>query len=275
MFGTGGVPHSAKTRSTVDGIARIKEMGLDGMEMEFVRGVKMGEASARQVSEAREEASIKLSAHGPYYINLNARDPAKIAGSQEMLLQTARIAGICGAESIVFHPAFYMGDSPQKTYVTVKKYLTEVMSQLKKESSKVCVRPEVMGKSSEFGTVEEVLRLSTEIEGVMPAIDVSHWHAREGKFNTYPEFIALLDQVEEYLGHPGLENMHIHFSGIRFSQKGELGHLNLKDSDFQYVELLRALRDKGAKGLIICESPNLEEDAMLLKETYAKLISAG
>lgn len=275
LFGTGGVPNSAKARSTVDGIKRIKEIGLDAMEMEFVRGVKMGESSARQVSELRAQAGIRLSAHGPYYINLNARDAAKIAGSQEMLLQTARVANICGAESIVFHPAFYMGDSPEKTYVTVRRYLSEVLEQLRKENNRVWVRPEVMGKGSEFGTVEDALRLSAEIEGVMPAIDVAHWHARDGKFNTYPEFIAVLEQVEEYLGRSGLENLHIHFSGIRFSQKGELGHLNLKDSDLQYVELLKALRDKGARGVIICESPNLEQDALLLKETYANLVSAG
>jgi len=275
FFGTGGVPISTKGRSTMDGIGRIKELDLDAMEMEFVRGVKMSEATARQVAELRSKAGIRLSAHGPYYINFNARDAGKIKGTQEMLLETARIASLCGAESVVFHPAFYMGDSPEKTYVTVRKYLGDVLEQLRRENNYVWVRPEVMGKGSEFGTIEEVLRLSTEMEGVLPAIDVAHWHAREGKFNSYSEFVAVLRQVEDYLGRRGLDNMHIHFSGIRYSDKGELSHLNLKDSDFRYIELLRALRDADAKGTIICESPNLEEDAALLKETYLELMMAG
>ena len=275
LFGTGGVPVSAKGRSTIEGIERIRQLGLDAMEMEFVRGVKMGEATARQVNEARAEAGVKLSAHGPYYINFNARDAAKITGTQEMLLETARIAGVCGAESVVFHPAFYMGDSPEKTYATVKRYLAEVLEQLRRERNHVWVRPEVMGKGSEFGTIEEVLRLSTELGGVLPAIDVAHWHARGGKFNSYPEFIAVFRQVEASLGRRGLDHLHIHFSGIRYSDKGELSHLNLIDSDFRYVELLRALRDVEAKGTIICESPNLEEDASLLKKTYLGLLKSG
>ena len=275
LFGTGGVPHSAKTRSTVDGIRRIAELGLDCLEIEFVQGVKMGEASAREVARVAAEKGVRLSAHAPYFINLNAREPVKIEASQQRLLQAARIGALCGAWSIVFHAAFYMGDSPEKTYVMVKKYLSEVLAQLKKEKNQVCVRPEVMGKGSEFGTIDEVLRLSTELEGVAPCVDFAHWHARTGKFNSYPEFVSTLRQVKEWLGQTGLDNMHIHFSGIKYGTRGEISHLNLKDADLRYEELLRAFRDLAVKGLVICESPNLEEDALLLKETYQRLLKAG
>jgi len=57
----------------------------------------------------------------------------------------------------------------------------------------------------------------------------------------------------------------------RLRQTGEIKHLPLKESDLKYVELLRALRDKGVAGMVICESPNLEDDALLLKETYEGL----
>lgn len=271
LFGTGGVPHSARSRSTVDGIARIKELGLECMELEFVRGVKMGEETARQVAVAAASAGIKLSVHAPYYINLNAREEAKRRQSQTMLLQAARVAALCGAENVVFHAAFYMGDSPEDTYRTTKRYLAEVIEQLRGEDNRVWVRPELMGKGSEFGTIEELLRLSTELEQVAPALDFSHWHAREGKFNSYPEFLSLLHRVEASLGRASLHNMHMHVSGIKYSPKGELSHLNLEESDFRYAELLGALRDVGARGSVICESPNLEDDARLLKETYAGL----
>jgi len=271
FFGTAGVPHSAWPETTIDGIKRIAELGLGGMEIEFVRGVKMGEAGARLVAQTALKEGIKLSAHAPYYINLNAREPEKIRASQDRLLQTARIGGRCGAESIVFHPAFYLGDPPQKTYQNVKKHLEEVLDRLKREHNPVCIRPEIMGKISAFGTIDEVLTLCTELEGLAPCIDFAHWHARDGKSNSYPEFIAILRQVEERLGRAALDNIHIHVSGIRYGPKGELSHLNLKDSDFQYTELIKALRDYHVGGLIICESPNLEGDALLLKETYMGL----
>jgi deoxyribonuclease-4 len=271
LFGTGGTPHTSRTPSTIDGIRRIAELGLGCMEIEFVRGVKMGEAAARLVAETAAQEGVRLSAHAPYFINLNAREPEKITASQGRILQTARIAAICGAESIIFHAAYYLGDPPQKTYVTVKKYLAEVMSQLKRENNRVWVRPEVMGKPTEFGTVDEILSLCAELEGVGIGMDFAHWHARSGGFNSYAEFASVLQQIKQRLGEPALNNMHIHVSGIAYSKKGERKHLDLKESDLKYAELLKALKDFGAKGIVICESPSLEGDALLLQETYHRL----
>ena len=271
LFGTAGVPRSAMVPSTVSGIERIRELGLGGMELEFVQGVRMSEATAYQVAEAAHGAGIRLSAHAPYFMNFNAREPEKIAASKERLWKTARIASLCGARSVVFHPAFYMGKSPPEVYNTVKKHLAEVLSKLDAENNRVWIRPEVTGKPSQFGTIDEILSLCTELEGLAPCIDFAHWHARTGMFNSYPEFTAILKQIKERLGQTALEDMHIHVAGIRYGQKGELSHLNLKESDMEYTELLRALKDYGVGGLLICESPNLEEDARLLKETYDSL----
>ena len=274
IFGTGGVPHSSKTNSTIDGIRRVAELGLGCMELEFVQGVRMGEAGASLVAEIAAREGIKLSAHAPYFINLNAHEPEKIRASQGRILQTARIASICRAESIVLHTAFYLGDPPEETYSNVKKHLAEVVHQLKRETNRVWIRLEVMGKPSQFGTIEEICNLSIELEGVAPCIDFAHWHARTGAFNSYPEFASILQEVEERLGRVALDNMHSHASGIAYGKKGEIKHLNLKESDFQYAELLQALKDYDAKGMVVCESPNLEEDALLLQETY-NLLKTG
>lgn len=272
LFGTGGSPHSASTNTTVSGIERIAELGLGCMELEFVLGVRMGEVEARLVAETAVRENVRLSAHAPYFINLNAREPEKIKASQERLLKTARVAALCGAQSVVFHTAFYLGDSPDETYNKVKKNLEEVMLQLRHENNRVWIRPEVMGKQSQFGTIEELLNLCTELEGVTPCIDFAHWHARTGTDNSYQEFTSILLQIEKRLGRAALDDMHIHLSGIKYGAKGELKHLELEESDFQYVELLRALKDYDVKGLLICESPNLEDDAVLMQETYNAIV---
>jgi len=268
LFGTSGTPHSSETNTTIDGIRRIAELRLGCMEVEFVRGVRMGEAGARLVAEIATRERVKLSAHAPYFINLNAHEPEKIRASQDRIIQTARIAALCGAESIVFHAAFYLGDPPGEVYTRVKESLGEVMHQLKRENNRVWVRPEIMGKPSQFGNLEEILNLCIELEGVAPCIDFAHWHARTGTFNSYSGFASILQQVKERLGKAALDNMHIHVSGIAYGEKGEKNHLTLKESDFQYAELLQALKNYDAQGMVICESPNLEEDALLLQETY-------
>lgn len=271
LFGTGGVPHSAATRTTIDGIRRIRELGLGAMELEFVQGVRLGEDGARLVAEVAAEEGIRLSVHAPYYINMNAHEPEKLAASQERLYQSARIGHICGAQSIVFHPAFYLGDSPEQAYQVVKKAVQEVIDRLRREKNPVRIRPELMGKPSQFGDLDELLRLCGEIEGLAPCIDVAHWHARTGAFNSYPEFAELFSRIEKHLGRAGLDDMHVHFSGILYGAKGERSHLDLEDSDFNYRELLRAFKDYKVKGLVICESPSLEADAALLRDTYNAL----
>jgi deoxyribonuclease-4 len=272
LFGTAGVPVSAKLRSTEAGIERIAELGLGCMEVEFVQGVRMSPQVAASVGELAARKKIVLTAHGPYFINLNAVEPQKVHMSKQRILQTARIAALFGARSITFHAAFYLKNTPAETYAVVKRHLQEVVNILRKEGNKVMISPEVTGKPSQFGTLEELLRLSSEIEGVAPCIDFSHWHARTGKANSYQEFLDILDQIERKLGRRALDNMHIHLSGIAYGKKGEIKHLMLPDSDFRYAELLKALKERKAKGVVISESaPYLEQDALLLQQTYRQL----
>jgi deoxyribonuclease-4 len=270
-FGTAGAPNNPANLSTVDGIKRIAELGLDCLEIEFVEGVRMGKETAKQVSVVAANRNIRLSVHAPYFINLNAREAEKIQASQLRLIQSARVGAQCGAKDVVFHAAYYMGCSPEVTYDNVKKYLLEVKDQLAKENISINLRPEVMGKVSQFGTLDELLNLAAETGGPAPCIDFAHWRARTGKNNSYEEFCGTLAKIEKRLGKSALGNMHIHAAGIAFGDKGELHHLNLEESDFKYEELLRALNDFQVGGILICESPNLEDDARLLQTHYINL----
>jgi deoxyribonuclease IV len=270
LFGTAGIPRSAKGNNSIAGIERLRELDLDCMELEFVQGVRMGETGAGNVLEAAEKRNIALSVHAPYYINLNSPEEEKLKASQERIYKAARIGSLCGAESIVLHAAFYQKSSKQDTYKRVSKALKELTGQLRDEGIRAVLRPETMGKRTQFGTLEEVLALSTEIEGVMPCLDFSHMHAREGRENSYSEFMAILSKVEETLGKEGLSNMHMHISGIKYDKNGEKKHLTLKESDFNYPELLRAIKEFEIGGLVICESPSLEEDALLLRRIYSE-----
>ena len=272
LFGTGGIPFGTPIRSTEAGILRVAELGLGCMEVEFVQGVKMGPEAAVAAGEVAAEKGIVLTAHAPYAINLNSVDRAKVHMSRERILQTARVAALFGGRSITFHAAFYLKSTPAETHAAVREQLQKVMNVLKDEGNTVTVRPELAGKITQFGTLDEILEISAEIEGVAPCIDFAHWHARTGEGNSYPEFIAVLDRIEERLGRQALDDMHIHVSGIAYSPRGERKHLMLPDSDLRYVELLRALKERQVKGVVIVESvPYMEQDALLLQRTYREL----
>ena len=273
LFGTGGIPHtSASPKNLINGIKRISELGLGCTELEFVYGVRMTDPEAENVANTAGKLKIKLTAHAPYYINLNAHEHDKLISSQDRLLQTARVASLCGASDIVFHTAFFLKDNPAEVYARVKKLLSGIIVEIKKQNKSVRLRPELMGKVSQFGDLEEILNLCSEVEGLAPCLDFAHLHSRTGKYNSYYEFKSVLAQIEKKLGRSALDNMHIHLSGINYNNKsGEIMHLNLKESDFNYTELLQALKEQDVKGKLICESPNLEEDALHLQETYNKV----
>jgi deoxyribonuclease-4 len=163
-----------------------------------------------------------------------------------------------------------MGQSPEAVYETVKTHLKEISKTLKNENVNVWIRPETTGKQTQFGTLKEICKLSQEIENVLPCIDFAHMHARSGKENTLEEFKAQLALVEKTSGKTALNNMHCHVAGINYGDKGEKNHLNLKDSDLNYKDLVKTWKDFNIKGVIVSESPNIEGDALLLQKEFRK-----
>ncbi len=272
LFGTAGIPLSSKGSATAEGIEKVKKLGLGAMELEFVRSVNITKEKAPEVRKSAEKNGIVLTCHAPYYINLNSIENAKLKASIYRILNSARIANLCGAWSVCFHPGFYQKSTKEEAYKRVKDSLNEIIKTLKKENNNIWIRPETTGKETQFGNLDEILDLSNELENVMPCIDFAHFHARtNGKYNSYREFSEILEKVEKKLGKKGLENMHIHITGIAYSEKGEKNHLNLEESDLKYKELIKSLKDFKVKGVMISESPNIEGDAILMKKIYERI----
>ena len=270
LFGTAGIPICVQG-NTIDGIKGVKKLGLGAMELEFVHSVNISEDLAKNVRKAAEESEVVLTCHAPFYVNLNAVEEKKTEASMHRVILSARRLHQCGGWSATFHPAFYFKDDHEKVYAVVRDRLREIVKILKNEGAEIWVRPETTGKATQFGTLKEICKLSQEIENVMPCIDFSHIHARtNGKENTLAEFKAQLEMVEKMLGKEGLKNIHAHIAGIAYGEKGEKNHLELQNSDFNYKDLVKAWKEFKISGVIICESPNIEDDALLLQKTYRK-----
>lgn len=269
LFGTAGVPNSTvKKNNPVEGVKKIHELGLDCMQLEFAHGVRMKEEVSSALRKASYELGIPLTSHGPYYINLNAREQDKIDSSVERIIQTAKISDLCGAESMTFHAAFYMKDSPYDVFDLVEKSMNVIEERLSRLDIEIELRPELTGKTSQFGSLEELISLTKLVNSCKPCLDFSHLYARTEQYNTYEEFMEVLGTIEGELGDKALKEMHIHISGISSNSKGDLKHLNLEQSKFNWRDLMRALKEKDARGYVICNSPNLEKDAKMLKDFY-------
>jgi len=271
LFGTAGIPWKFKGSTTAESMSGVKNLGLGAMELEFVRSVNISKEKAPEIKKSAEENGIVLTCHAPYYINLNSLEKPKLKASIYRILNSARIANLCGAWSVCFHPGFYQKSTKEEAFERVRKAVKEITQKVKDEDNKIWIRPETTGKESQFGNLDEILKLSGKFDNVMPCVDFAHFHARtNGKYNSYKEFSEILEKIEKSLGKNGLENMHIHITGIAYGEKGEKNHLNLKESDLKYKELIKALKDFKVKGVAISESPNIEGDALLVQELYNK-----
>src|SRR3989344_1885490 len=175
LFGTAGIPIATEPRNTANGIATVRQLGLDAMEMEFVHSVNISKERAPEVKEAAKKNNIALTCHAPYYINLNG--PKAEASAQRLLLAARRLSD-CGGWSACFHAGFYLGKDGAHVYDSIKKEIKSIVSKLKDEGSKVWIRPEISGKPTAFGNLDEIISLSEQIDGVLPFIDFAHMRAR-------------------------------------------------------------------------------------------------
>lgn len=270
VFATAGIPIKTKPRTYKAAFEHLQKLGLGGLEAEFVRGVNMPSSTQEEVRKLISENGMTLSAHGPFYINLNAQEEDKVEASIKRILETARVAKNFGGYSITFHAAFYLKQDKQEVYKTVRNKFSEIISTLNSENNNIWIRPETTGKETQWGDLDEVIKISNEFEQVLPCIDFSHLHARYAgtKYNTYDDFARVFERIGSEIGTYALENFHAHIAGIEYGAKGEKQHLMLEESDMNYKDLMKAFKDFNIKGLIICESPIMEDDAVLLKEYY-------
>ena len=269
-FLTAGMPiRTPDPKGYANAFKVLDEMELDGIELEFVHGVRMSPESQGVVKKLSKEKNMVVTAHGPYYINLNSKEVEKIDASVVRIIDTALMADKVGAYSITYHAAFYMNNDKEIVFERVKKQTQRIIEVVEKENLKVWIRPETTGKVTQWGDLDEIIRLSKEFKQVLPCVDFSHLHARTGGgLNSYDDFCHMLEKIGKEIGQYALDNFHAHLAGIAYSAKGEKNHLELNNSDMNYKDLLKALKKFGVKGALVCESPNIEEDCKMIKEYY-------
>lgn len=270
-FLTAGMPlRTDKKRGYENALEILDEMNLDGIEVEFVQGVRMSEKSRQVVKDASEK--YVFTAHGPFFINLNAREQEKIDASITRIIDTATVANEFGGYSITYHAAFYLGNDKDVVFKRVADRTAQIIEILEKDNNKIWIRPETTGKATQWGDIDEIIKLSKEFKQVLPCVDFSHIHARSGgAFNTYDEFCEILEKIATNLGDEAINNFHAHLAGIAYTAKGEKNHLPLEESDMNYKDLLKAMKNFNVKGVVVCESPNIEDDCKLISDYYKSL----
>jgi deoxyribonuclease IV len=273
-FGTVGSPKSTpkKPGGSVGAVQRSAELGLFSMELGWVRSVRVSPETCAEIKATAQELDVAISVHAPYYINLNA-DDEEWPKSRQRLMDAAHYGNLAGATDIIFHPGSYFERPPEEVLPIAIHRLQGCVDELRAAGNPVILRPEMMGKSAMLGSLEDTLLMSQEIGGVEPCIDFAHLHARsgDGTMNSYAEWMRALESYAKTLGEAALKSLHCHLSGIEYTAKGEKEHLALQDSDLDLKAIMQALKDMGCAGRILCESPILEDDALLARQRWMEI----
>jgi len=240
LFGPGGTSGLGYDK----GLAYAKKLGLTAMEVEFTYGVSMKNEEAKRIGKLAKQLGISLSIHAPYYINLASNEKPKVHASKNRILQSCERGHHLGAKHIVFHAGFYQKKDPEEVYQTIKKEILDLLATIKKKKWNIALAPETTGKPSQFGSLDELLRLKKET-GCNLTVDFAHLKARNNGLIDYDEVMKKLKP---------LKHIHAHFSGIEWTPKGERRHLITEN---KYIkELVQYIIKYNLNVTIINESPD-------------------
>ena len=265
-FGPAGYPPGSKNPE--DGFNITRSLGLDALEVEFVRGARISEEKARANGQLAKDRDIRLSCHAPDFISFNSDKPETRDKSVEYVLDTVRAAHWLGAYIIVIHAASY-GKTPETATQSVIDGLNRCKEIMDDEGIKdVTLGIETMGKTGQWGTLPEISEVMRSVDGTVPVLDVAHTHARfHGSLRTEQDCRDLLDQFFPLAG----PIAHFHISCIKYGDKGEISHLPLEAADPDMSMFARAVETYDKECTFICESPLQEKDAVVFRSYFSKL----
>jgi len=270
-FGPAGFPMGCPKEEAFDYLYKLK---LGAMEYQAVRRVPTKLDTLKEIGKQARERDVVITLHAPYAINLASKEEDKILKSVERLYLSAKAADAIGATHVTFHPGYYSGRSLDEALKLAIKALDDLTRRLKDENIRVELGPETTGKPSQLGSLDEILRMAEEVDGIWPTIDFAHIHAREGgSIKGRENYVKILDEIERRLG--TLEGLVVHFTEVELtaSGKGERMHHELGSGygpDFR--PLAEEMVERKVKWLVISESPLLEEDSLNMKRIYRKIL---
>ena len=253
--------------------AWLRAMGLSAYEYSFGRGVSLREETAALIAEEARKHDIAMSAHAPYFINLSNPDKEKREASFRYITESARLAALLGGDRVVVHVGAAMKLTRGEALRNCRSGLVEAYRRLDDLGlSSVHLCPETMGRAGQIGDLEETLNFCLLDERLIPCLDFAHLHAREqGALRGPEDFARVLDRAEAVLGLPRAREMHIHFSAIEYTDKGEKRHRTFAEAEFgpRFGHLAPLLKARGYQPRIICECHGtMAEDAKAMLTIY-------
>jgi deoxyribonuclease IV len=273
-LGPSGLPDLA---SFEDMAAWLSAEGYGAVEIGFVSGFWLSYDDAPELAAALRERDIVVSVHAPLAAFMgHVEREKKFKMALGMLDHTAGLAKAVGAEVIVFHPGFLLGRDREQTIHDVVDQLGDLRERLESKDRLVPFGIEVMGRVRDFGSIDDVIEISRQVDFVRPVLDFAHMHATsDGAYTDVDMFAAALEAADDAM-EPDAP-FHIHFSDIAYANRNETKHLPYGEGTLRAEPLREALSRFERPATVISESPDDASTqaigAVLLGESAARRAS--
>jgi len=271
-FGPAGKPPRFKGPTT-ETPRFLHDEGLDAFEYQAVRGVRISQKDATELGRVAKETDVWLSMHGPYFINLSG-ERATVEASEKRLIDSLKATSWMGGHRVVFHPGYYGMRSLKDALDLCIKSMREIIEKARTLGIKdVLLGPEIGGKKSQVGSLDEIITICKKVESTAPTIDWSHLHARTGGgIKGKDDYLKVIETLEKELGSDAVKNLHCHFTHVEFTEKGERSHHELDEPGYgpDFKPLAEIIAEQGLRPVIISESPILDIDSIKMRDIVLK-----
>ena len=254
----------------------VKNKGLDIYEYSLGNGITLKPETAKQLGIEAVKNNIEVSLHAPYFINFANPSMESRQKSIDYVLRSLDLLNLFQGKKCVIHSGSVMkqerSDALKILYAGYDALLENVYQ---KGLNNFYICPETMGKYSQIGSYQEIIDLCTLDKCLIPTLDFGHINCvMQGGLKTVDDFKRIIDYSFDKLGEYKTKNLHIHFSKIEFSDKGELKHLDMSDEKYgpDFENLAKVIKEYDLSPTVICESKGkMATDALILKNIYNKI----
>ena len=213
------------------------------------------------IGEMAKRLDVNMSIHTPYYMDLGSDD--------ELCMEC--IMNALDGDIVVTSLGLYDGKrDPEDIEDHIYGNVADLMDWWHGNGLKPRLGIEITGQQDVFGSLDQVLDICEQIDGLTPVINFSHLHSRtNGSLIEMDDFLNVLEMVEPMSD----GRIHTAFAGVDYLDGNERRLTPIKKGDLKFEPFAEALIEMKPNCTVISTSPLLEHDAVYMRVIHERVLS--
>ena len=235
------------------------------------------------IGNLAKRLDIEMSLHTPYYVDLGSNNELTERCVND-IMYAASITNALGGDVVVTNLGIYNPNVDlDEADANIYDNIAGLMEWWKDQKFKPKLGIEITGQENTFGSLEQVLDICDNIDGLVPVVNWTNHYCRrfrersklwgisdaEGDENDFEEdFQYVIDQVKG----PSGGRIHSVFSGVEHHEWKNVRLSPIKKGALKFETLAECLVESKPNITIISSSPLLEHDAVYMRTIHERIL---